>query len=266
MNTNFHRRIILGRTGIEVSRLGIASGYGIDAPAIEKAFHESGINYFYWSTPRKKGMEIALKNLVPSHRDKIAIVFQSYDHSGWYMPRGVENGLRDINSDYADVLLLGFYPSMPSKRVLENAQKLKDSGKIRFIALSGHNRKLFGKLAQDPNSPIDIFMARYNAAHTGAEQDIFPFLNGKQRPGVTIYTATCWGKLLNPAKMPANESPLTASDCYRFVLSNPNVELCMMGPKNAAELADGLKALERGPLTDSEMERVRRIGKFVCGR
>jgi len=30
-----------------VSRIGLASGYGVPAAAIEKAFHEYGINYLY---------------------------------------------------------------------------------------------------------------------------------------------------------------------------------------------------------------------------
>jgi hypothetical protein len=37
---------------------------------------------------------------------------------------------------------------------------------------------------------------------------------------VTIYTATCWRKLLKARQMPAGEAPLSAADCYRFVLSN----------------------------------------------
>lgn len=50
----FETRVKLGRTGLEVSRLGIASGYGVPAGAIEKAFHEHGLNYFYPSLLKRR--------------------------------------------------------------------------------------------------------------------------------------------------------------------------------------------------------------------
>ena len=39
-----------------------------------------------------------------------------------------------------------------------------------------------------------------------------------RRPGTVSFTATRWGKLLDPKKMPSGEKPLTAADAYRFVL------------------------------------------------
>ena len=54
-NLDFRERVILGRTGLEVSRLGIGSGYGIPAAAVEKAFHEKGINYLYWGCEKDEG-------------------------------------------------------------------------------------------------------------------------------------------------------------------------------------------------------------------
>ena len=59
--------------------------------------------------------------------------------------------------------------------------------------------------------------------------------------------------------------PLTAADCYRFVLSNPLADLCMTGPASAEEMDEALTALDLGPLREEEMERVRRIGDHVRG-
>ncbi len=262
-NSDFKTHRKLGRTDMMVSRLGLASGYGIDAKSIEQAYHEHGVNYFYWSTPRKKGMRDALRNLAKTDRANIHIVLQTYDHLGLNVKRSMHKGMKSLGIDYVDVILLGWHNRLPSKRIIDDAQAMVASGEARAIAMSGHNRKTFGELAQDKNSPIDIFMTRYNAVHKGAESDIFPHLSPDNRPGLTAYTATCWGKLLDPNKMPAGEEPLTAADCYRFVLSNQNVDLCMIGPKNAEELAGGLTALAKGPLTKSEMERIRIIGDFI---
>ncbi len=265
MPADFKTPVVLGRTGLKVSRLGIASGYKAPASAIERAFHEYGINYFYWSSPRGSDMGEALKNLAPKNREKMVITFQSYDHFGPFMHKYFEKGLKSIDVDYVDVLLLGWFNYIPGGRVLDAALKLKEQGKVRFLAMSGHNRTLFGKMAQDEESPIDIYMIRYNAAHRGAEKDIFPHLSEekKKRPGITIYTATCWRKLLKAKKMPPGEAPMTAAECYRFVLSNPNVDLCMAGPANENQMEEAMKAIEQGPLSEDEMKRINTIGDFV---
>ena len=262
---NFKERSILGRTDLSVSRLGLASGYGVPAKAVEKAYREHGINYFFWSTPRRPGMEEGLRNLAATEREKLVIAIQSYDHSGLLTVRSVEKGLQSLGIDYADVLILGWHNSVPWKKLMDTAMSLKEQGKIRFIGMSGHKRTTFGKLAADPGNPIDVFMIRYNAVNPGAEKDIFPYITKENRPGITIYTATCWRKLLKKSKMPQGEEPLSAADCYRFVLTNPHVDLCLMGPSSEEEMKEGLNALERGALSDDEMSRFRRIGKYIHG-
>jgi predicted aldo/keto reductase-like oxidoreductase len=145
-------------------------------------------------------------------------------------------------------------------------QRLKESGKVRFVGMSGHKRSLFGKIAgEEVKAPVDFFQVRYNAVHSGAEQDIFPHLPQENRPGVVVFTATCWGKLLKPKLVPAGERPLAPADCYRFVLSHPDVNVCVTAPSTAAQMEDNLKALDAGPLDEEEMARVRRIGKHIYG-
>ncbi len=263
MSDNLREHVVLGRSGLKVSRLGIASGYGISGKPMEKAFHEQGINYFYWSSPRKSKFGDTLKNIASADREKAVIVFQTYDHLGMMMARYHEKGLSQLNIDYADALMLGWFNKPPKGRVVESALKLKEQGKVKYIAMSGHNRKTFSEMAQNPDSPVDIYMIRYNAVHKGAENDIFPNLPEKDCPGITIYTATCWRQLLKEGKMPAGEKPLSAAECYRFVLSDPHVHLCMTGPKNEQELEQALTVLDSPPLTVEEMTRIRKIGKHI---
>ncbi len=262
---DFKKKTILGRTGLTVSRMGLASGYGVPARAVEKAYYEHGINYFFWSTPRRSRFGEGLRILSKENREKMVIALQSYDHSGMLTTRAVDKGLADIGTDYADVLILGWHNSVPWKRLMDTALDLKEKKKIRFIGMSGHNRTTFGKLAKDPANPIDVFMIRYNAEHPGAEKEIFPFVPEKNRPGISIYTATSWRRLLKKGKMPGGEAPMTAADCYRYVLSDPHVDLCLFGPADEKQMEEGLTALSSGPLAGSEMERARRIGKHVHG-
>ena len=115
---------------------------------------------------------------------------------------------------------------------------------------------------------FDVLHLRYNAAHRGAEIDIFPYLDEdrEKRPGTVSFTATRWGQLLKPDKMPPGEKPPTAADCYRFVLSNPSVDVCMSGAKTVDQLRENLAVLDREPMTGAEIERLRRIGDFVHRR
>jgi aryl-alcohol dehydrogenase-like predicted oxidoreductase len=211
-------------------------------------------------------MADALKNLVRSHRNEVVVAFQSYDKSGLLMRHFHEKGLRRLGIDHVDLLLMSWMRGVPRGRMLATALKLKEEGKVRHLGVSTHDRPLAGRIAADPDSPIDAIMIRYNAAHTGAERDIFPHLPSTNRPGVIAFTATRWGQLVNPKKMPPGEEPLTAADCYRFALTSGHVNVCLTGPKTAQELDQNMRALELGPLSDVEMERVRRIGKYVYGK
>jgi aryl-alcohol dehydrogenase-like predicted oxidoreductase len=66
--------------------------------------------------------------------------------------------------------------------------------------------------------------------------------------------------------MPAGEKAPTAGDCYRFVLSHPAVDVCMSGAKTVDQMRANLAALEAGPMSPVELDRMRRIGDFVYGR
>jgi predicted aldo/keto reductase-like oxidoreductase len=135
---------------------------------------------------------------------------------------------------------------------------------IRFLALSSHHRQLFPELEKDKQ--IDIFHLRYNAAHRGAEREVFEHIPEEGGPGVVAFTSNRWGSLIDPAYMPPGESPPSASDCYRFVLSHPKVHVACCGPSNMQQLEENLQCLERGPMSEEELERMRRIGSAVYGQ
>jgi aryl-alcohol dehydrogenase-like predicted oxidoreductase len=196
-------------------------------------------------------------------RDKLVVCMMEYTHSSLIGRSHFYKGLKLLGLDYVDALMLGYHPRMPRKQVMDLALDLKEKGMVRHLALSGHNRKLFPKLIE---GPIDIFQVRYNAANSGAEKDVFPFCKGENRPGMISFTATRWGQLLKESKMPPGEKPLTAKDCYRFVLSNPAVDVCMMGTRTLEMMREDLEILNSGPLTPEEMERIRRIGDHVYGK
>ena len=139
--------------------------------------------------------------------------------------------------------------------------RLRESGKVRAIGVSIHDRPRAGRLAAD--SPLDLLMVRYNAAHPGAEREIFPSL-ARRRPAVVAYTATSWRKLLRPPR--GRSGPfMTAGDCYRFCLSSPHVDLVLTAPGSAERMRANDAALEKGPLAAAEESWMRDFGRAVHG-
>jgi aryl-alcohol dehydrogenase-like predicted oxidoreductase len=251
----------LGRTGLQVGALGLAASYGAGSDAVEFAF-DHGVNYFYWGSMRRSSFGEGLRRLA-ARRDRYALVIQSYSRIAALIPGSLERALRKLNTDYADVLLLGMWGRALPPRILDVCRRLKERGQVRYLAVSTHNRPLVPALAGNPD--YEIFHVRYNAKHTGAERDIFPHLAPDNRPGIVSFTNTSWGQLLDPKRTPPGEQPLTATDCYRFVLSNPAVDLSMSGPSTMEQTKAAVRALDLGPLSAEEMARIRRIGAHMYG-
>jgi aryl-alcohol dehydrogenase-like predicted oxidoreductase len=249
---------ILGKTGWKVGRLGLASSYGADERCVQMAF-ERGVNYLYWGTMRTNKFGAGLRSL-RSRRDEFLLVIQSYSRVAAVVPWSLERALKSLGMDHADILLLGMWNKNVASAIFDQALRLRERGLIRAIAVSTHNRPLAPEIAR--NSDVDILHVRYNAVHPGAERDIFPKLPVPEvRPGIVTFTATCWGDLLKPDKVPAGDKVPSAGDCYRFNLTNPAVDLCLTGPRSISDLTAALDALDKGPMSPEEMDWMRRVGQ-----
>jgi aryl-alcohol dehydrogenase-like predicted oxidoreductase len=252
-------QVNLGETGLRVAPLGLSAGYGVGEHDVERAI-ERGVNYLYWSTPRRGGFGRALKRAVARGRERLVTVVQSYTRAGFFMRWSLERALRQLGTDYTDILLLGWWNALPPPRILDAAIRLKESGKARHLMISCHHRPSFEVMAREP--ALGAFMVRYNAGNPGAEEDVFPRLPSP-RPGVVAYTATRWGQLPNPKRTPPGEPTPRGSDCYRFCLSHPSVDVVLCGPRDAAELDEAMSALDRGPMSADELAWMKRVGGHV---
>jgi aryl-alcohol dehydrogenase-like predicted oxidoreductase len=111
---------------------------------------------------------------------------------------------------------------------------------------------------------LDLLMLRYNAAHRGAEREVFPVTEPLGMP-VIAYTALRWGALLRPTPddPPGFEVP-PAPDWYRFALQHPAVAVTLSAPQTRAELDEDLRALEAtGPLGEEEYAALTAHGQRV---
>ena len=261
---NFSEKSAIGSTDLKVGRLGIASSYRAPAEAYEMAF-EKECNYFTLGTfirGSSSEMKKAIINILKRNpRESLVISMISYAHNTWLTKYFLKKRLKELFIDYTDVLLLGYFSKRPRQSLINSALKLKEQGIARYIGITTHNRKLIPELHKE--GIFDLYHIRYNAANNGAETDIFPLLPEINKPGIISFTATRWGQLLKKKKMPDNEPPLSAIDCYRFVLSNPSVDICMSGAKSLEQMKENLETLNSGSLSDEEMLRIRKIGDYV---
>src|SRR5271169_5112932 len=172
---------------------------------------ERGVNYLYWGSMRTAKFGEGLRSL-RSRRDEFRLVIQSYSRIAALVSWSLERALKSLGMDHADILLLGMWNKNVASVIFDQALRLRERSLIRAIAVSTHNRPLAPEIAR--SSDVDILHVRYNAVHPGAERDIFPKLPAPEaRPGIVTFTATCWGDLMKPDKLPVGEKIPSAADC-----------------------------------------------------
>jgi aryl-alcohol dehydrogenase-like predicted oxidoreductase len=181
----------------------------------------------------------------------------------------LQSTLATLRTDYIDVLTLYYVErsdeweevTSPSG-ALRYLQDAKRHGIVRRLGVTSHQRKLAARMAE--SGLLDLVMVRYNAAHRGAEGDVFPVTRSHGLP-VIAYTALRWGALLQPTPQdPSGFSVPRAPEWYRFVLQHPAVAVTLAAPQTRAELDEDLQVLEAtGPLGDGEYAALAEHGERV---
>ncbi len=255
-----------GSLGRNIHRLGLSASYRPGRETVHRAI-DTGLNLFFCYGFDGQ-MTRVLRELPPSQRQQLVYVTGAYNLLWWHpnLRRSLEKRLRQLRTDYIDCFL--FLGVMGKEkfldRALEELHRFREEGKVLATGVSIHARKLAGSLVA--RGAIQALMMRYNAAHRGAEQDIFPHL-AAHNPAVISYTATRWTALLRrPRAWPKDGRVPTAAMCYRFVLSNPHVHVCLTAPRNPKELEENLTALRQGPLDEGDMTFMREFGDAVHAR
>ena len=244
---------------LSVAPLGVSGSYGIDADGVERAFHELGVNYFF-ITSKEDGVKVGVRRLIKAgHRDEIVIAGGANVPTGFGVRAGFEKDLKALGTDHLDVFQLFWvqYHWYVTGNTWPAMRKLKEDGRVKVLGMSIHDRPLARKLAFE--IAPDMLMIRYNAAHRGAEGEIFSTLTAN-RPAIVSYTATRWGKLLERA---GDHDAMTPEECYRFALSNANVDVVLSGPKTYAELEQNARGVALGPLPSKRLDEVRAFGDLV---
>jgi aryl-alcohol dehydrogenase-like predicted oxidoreductase len=261
----------LGATGVRVTPLALAAlamraygppGLRLEPEDIEAAYHEHGITTFLVHPWFPRLLEGVRRLVRTGHRDRLTLISEVSIPLGPWVRRHWDRLARRLRIDVIDVYLYAWlrarwHLGLGTWAALE---ALKRAGRVRAIGFSSHNRRLAVAVARE--RAADVLMIRYNAAHRGAESEVFAAL-GANRPAIIAYTATRWGLLLKPLPALGFPQAMTAGECYRFVLAQPTVDTVLCAARSRAELRDDVAAALEGPLEPSRLEACRRFGDAV---
>jgi aryl-alcohol dehydrogenase-like predicted oxidoreductase len=250
----------LGKTGLVAAPLGLAGSFGIDAGGVERAFHELGVNYFFVTLRMTETLEGLRRLIRQGHRDRLVLALGASIPTGRGVRSAWEKCARALGVDDIDVFQLFWVQAhwYVTGKTWPEMRKLKEEGRAKALGISCHDRPMARALVDELD--LDLLMIRYNAAHRGAEREIFASLDPARRPAIVAYTATRWGRLLKPAK---GLLPMSAPECYRFALGHPAVDVVLSGPKSFDELRANAEGVLEGPLSDARLREVRSFGDAV---
>jgi predicted aldo/keto reductase-like oxidoreductase len=261
-------RLCSNSFGIPVCRLGLATRG--DGHLTEVDIHhvlDRGVNFLNWP-----GGPDALSRTVAelgSRRKDVVVCVQFEARTAADARTELRSVLRELNTDYVDVLTFYYVEAAEEweeikapSGALEYCRSAQKSGEVKLLGLTSHQRPLAAEIAG--SGLIDLLMIRYNAAHHGAERDIFPVTAARAMP-VIVYTCLRWGALLRPTPDdPPGFVVPRAPAWYRFALQHPAVTVALMAPDDRAELEEDLTVLdERTPLSQEEHERLVAHGQRV---
>lgn len=282
MLTQSGRRIIRGmlrRTSFspdlpEVCRLGLATRGNTHLRPDDVAFAvERGLNYLNWCA-HADGMSSFLASL-GAERKRLVVAAQFKARGREEAEREFDWMLAELKTDRLDWATLYYVESEKEWRRIvspggawDALAERKRQGALGGIGLTSHQRKLAAgwakQKAPDGTARLDMLMVRYNAAHRGAEHEVFPVARKLGVPVVT-FTGLRWRALLDgTAEDPPGFEPPSAAECYRFCLSNPSVAVALTAPGNRRELEDNLALLDDWrAMSEPELEQMRAHGDRV---
>lgn len=251
-------------SGLPSSRLALGAHPQTPGACVDVAL-ERGIRSFFFYDRHAAAVLERLARALPPRREDTLLLTGTEERD---IP-GVQGDLDAIRTrlgvDAVDAFLLLYVAPGESigdiDRLLDHLHEQREAGALRYVGASAHDRQQAERLARDPR--VDVLMHRYNMAHRGAEQAVFPAALEAKTP-VIAFTCTRWRTLLAGHGDWPHEVP-SAPDCYRFALAHPAVELALTAPHSVEELRQNLAVLDARPPTPEEMATWRAYGDVVYG-
>ncbi|QHW35296.1 aldo/keto reductase [Paenibacillus rhizovicinus] len=289
------QKSVLGRTGLEVSRLGFGAmeirgpriwgGRPVtdgEAERILNAVLDAGINFI--DTAYDYGLSEAYIGQFISHRRSEYIlatkcgctVVNAGDHDEtphvWTrdnLLHNIDESLRRMKTDYVDLLQL-HNPSLDQTEegnLVEVLQEIQATGKARWIGISSTLPHLTSYIE---SGMFDSFQIPYSALERGHETLIAKAAEagagtiirggvGRGEPGFGLGNQERWD-VWEKAQLDelVDEGESRTGFLLRFTLSHPGMTTTIVGTKNPEHLAENIRIAQKGPLSASVYEEAKK--------
>ena len=256
---------IMGKTGLEISRLGLGGIpiQKIDAEGTRALIGElvkAGVNFIDTArgyTVSEEYLGYALEGV----REHFVLATKSMARTKEAMEKDIDTSLGNLRTDYIDLYQIHNPGAKDLEQVmapggaLEALCEARAAGKIGHIGITLHSVELFQQAVDLPW--VETIMFPYNIVETQGEKLI----------------ARCAEKnigfiCMKPLAGGAIEDATTA---MRFVASNPNVTVVIPGMADAEEIAQNVSATaDTAPLSAEEQGKIQKIreslGTNFCRR
>jgi len=273
---------VLGRTNQKVTILGLGTAPVGEGPvSIEdgvKIFGEvidRGVNYI--DTARIYGeAEEMLGHLIPKRRDKLFVVTKVSTDNAKAAEQSLNTSLTTLKTDHIDLVHIHSIGGKNLDRVLakdgvlEYLLKQKESGKIRFVGISGHNRPAnFVRMIQ--TDQIDVLMCVMNYA----DRNIYDF-ESKVLPEAIKRNVGCIamkvyvgikGGFPNHGKgyVGCVTEPANMPHALAYALDLKGVHAAVVGPYTVEQAIQNIEfARSYKPLTDEQRAELLALGKEIA--
>ncbi|MBU5440212.1 aldo/keto reductase [Tissierella sp. MSJ-40] len=255
------KKVILGKTNIEVSRLCFGSltmtPFQANLSVEEGAYliqyaYDKGINFIDTAEIYENYIYIkeALRGI---KRNDYVITTKCYAYTKKMAEESLELALRELDTDYIDIFLLHEQESIHTIRghfeAIEYFIKAKEAGKIRSIGLSTH--RVAGVLAAGEVDEIEIVHPIVNKYGIGIQdgtiEDMLNAIKVIHDMGKGIY-----------AMKPLGGGHLIkeVEEAFNYVKNIPFIDSIAIGLQSKVEIDSNINLLEKGFIPENLKEKL----------
>lgn len=263
-------RLALGATGLRVSPFCLGM---VERPEAIVAAYRAGINFFFLTAdmhwPLYEGARQGLRALLRSARDvrrKVVVSVVSYVTQPEFCNAPFIEVLNAVPElEHVDVAVIGgsYANDFLSRHDVYRSGR---PGGMTALGATFHERSL--AVTAVNQKLVDIAFIRYNSAHAGAEQDVFPLLDRNRTSRLFGFKST--SAYLGPEELSALNVPKqnwrpTMTDHYRFALRPPQIDGILCSLDEPAHVTALGRALRQPPLTALEAEYLKTLSALEAG-
>ncbi|MCY4437799.1 MAG: aldo/keto reductase [Chloroflexi bacterium] len=247
------QQVVLGNSGIEVSRLCIGTGtVGWNGSSNQTRqlgseglidllcyAYDSGVRF--WDTADQYGSHPHVREaLRVLPRDQVVVTTKTTSRTPDGVRSDVERFLRELGTDYADIVLLHCLTehdwTTRYADSMEALSKCREQGMVRAVGVSCHDFAAFRLAAVSPW--VEVVLARINydgVSMDASPEEVIPVMDEMSARGKGIYGMKVYGagKLLHDRRR-----------ALGYVLDLPSVDAVVLGMENKAEVDENVELVE----------------------